>query len=142
MTFYANLECNILAIKDEIIPVITYLYNSCINSGVYPSTLKVARVVPVHKSGSLTEIANYRPISNLIDINKIFEKLTFVRLDEFIKKHNIISQNQYGFRKNSNTSLVIFNLMKLFIQSFKSKSYCIALFLDLKKAFDLVNTSI
>ena len=132
----------LLTIKEKIIPIITYLFNYCVDSGVYPKILKVASVVPVYKAGSVTEIGNYRPISNLLNMNKIFEKLTFVRLDEFIKRNSIISENQFGFRKNSNTSLAIFNLMRSFILTFKNKSYSVALFLDLKKAFDLVNTSI
>ena len=60
---------HIRLVANKIIPVIVYLFNICIEAGIYPDLLKVARVIPVHKSGSCTELNNYRPISTLICLN-------------------------------------------------------------------------
>ena len=125
-----------------LVPIICKFYNLCISKGVYPSALKKARVVPVYKSGEKNKVNNYRPISNLSSINKIFEILTYNRLNSFINKNDILVKNQFGFRENSNTSLAIFTLMSDFIQTLNDESYTIALFVDLRKAFDVVNRDI
>ena len=124
---------------DIIVPILTYLYNVCIANGIYPRILKIARVVPVYKSGCKNKVNNFRPISNLSSLNKIFELLTYQRLNSFVVKHNIISEIQFGFRKNCNASLAIFHLISDFVSTIHDKSYTIALFLDLRKAFDVVD---
>ena len=59
-------------VLDQILPVLKYLFNFCIESGTYPNILKIARVIPIYKSGTLSKACNYRPISNLNNFNKIF----------------------------------------------------------------------
>ena len=104
-----DIPANILfEIKDKILPVLEYFYNRCIFEGVYPSILKVARIVPIHKSGDKHSVDNFRPISNLSSLNKIFETLTLHRLSSFIEKNNIISKKQFGFVKDSSNTLAIF----------------------------------
>ena len=71
-------------------PILADYYNRCLSLGVYPSVLKSARVVPIHKSGSSRDVNNYRPISNLLALNKVFESLTLIRLKNFSNIHNII----------------------------------------------------
>ena len=126
----------------KVIPVIVYLFNMCIINGVYPKVLKVARVVPIYKSGDRSIVSNYRPISNLSIFNKIFETLINNRMQSFITKHNIISRSQYGFRKGLSTTLAVFNLVNDILPSFNTKSFTIAIFIDLKKAFDTVDNRI
>ena len=132
----------LLLIIDYISPIIEYLYNFCILRGVYPDKLKLARVVPIYKSGPKNVKSNYRPISNLCSINKIFEILTSRRLLSFFENFNVLSSYQYGFRELSSTNLAIFNLTNDILKTFNSKQFTIALFLDLKKAFDTVNLDI
>ena len=132
----------LLYVANVIIPVLVYLFNYCVKSGTYPDVLKMARIVPVFKDGSLFQVTNYRPISNLITFNKIFELLTLNRLNSFIAKNNILSNIQFGFRPKSNTNLAIFTLLKDFIKTVNRKTYTIALFIDLRKAFDLVDRNI
>ena len=129
-------------LNDKLIPILTYLYNFCISKGVYPDSLKTARVVPTHKSGSTSDVSNFRPISNLCPLNKIFELLTKHRLENFLDQNGILSNLQFGFRPSSNTSLAIFTLLKDFACTFNRKNYTIALFVDLKKAFDLIDRAI
>lgn len=123
-------------------PVLKHIFNSCLTRGVYPDILKEARVVPVFKSGDRSTVNNYRPISTLSIFNKIFETLIHIRLSEFLTANNILSDNQFGFRKKSNTTLAILNLVNDIQKSFFDKSYCICLFLDLRKAFDCVEPRI
>ena len=82
---------------------------------------------------------NYRPISNLSLFNKMFEQLIYNRIKLFLDSFNISFPLQYGFRKFSNTTLEIFHLVTNLLKSFNSKKYTIALFIDLKKAFDTVD---
>ena len=125
-----------------IIPVIVYIFNLSVACGVYPDGLKVGRVVPVFKSGNSNDIKNYRPITNLLAFNKIFENLVYERIHEFVEKHSIISINQFGFRRNTCTTHAILKLVNDLLTSFKNSFYTVALFLDLRKAFDLVDTNI
>ena len=132
----------LISIKDKILPILTFLFNFCILKGIYPDCLKIARVVPIYKSGNALNVGNYRPISNLDPLNKIFELIIRNRLNQFITINNTLSEFQYGFRTKSSTSLAIFNLVSDFISTINKKCYTIALFIDLRKAFDLVNRRI
>ena len=60
-------------IENVIVPILVHFYNEFIANGLYPSVLKVGRVIPVYKNGNTFSVSNYRPISNLTTINKIFE---------------------------------------------------------------------
>ena len=132
----------LLAVASVIIPLLVYLFNSCIFRGIYPSALKTARVVPVFKDGNKNTVSNYRPISNLSSINKVFERLTYERLVSFISKYNIVNNSQFGFRKSCSTTLPIFTLLNDFLDSFRHKTFTIAIFLDLSKAFDIIDRKI
>ena len=83
----------------KISELLSYLFNECISEGIYPDTLKVGRVIPIFKSGDSTNISNYRPISTLLTVNKIFEKILHNRLVCFFEYHNIINEYQFEFRK-------------------------------------------
>ncbi len=83
----------------------------CIERVTYPESLKIAKVIPLYKTGNVGSVANYRPISLLPLLNKIFEKLLFVRLNNFLESCNIISQNQFGFRKAKYTQRATLKLL-------------------------------
>ena len=125
-----------------VVPLIVYLYNFGISNGLYPDLLKIGRVAPVFKAGEVTKVNNYRPISILTTINKIFEMLTFKRMMTFIEHHNILSNLQYGFIKGRSTTQAIFRFVTDVMETFHNKTYTIALFLDLTKAFDTVSKDI
>ena len=145
-----NNGCSLIDIKpnllkkivDMITPFIVDTFNFCITNGTYPGILKVARVIPIYKSGSKRNIKNYRPISTLSSINKIFEKLTHSRISNFIKDHNILSKFQFGFRESSNTTLAIFHYVSDLMNTFNTKQYTIALYLDIRRAFDTINNEL
>ena len=118
---------------------LTKLINDSFESGFYPSMLKFAKVVPVHKVKSTEEVTNYRPISLLSFFNKVFDKLMRTRLPSFLKQHNIIFEHQFGFQKNKSTSLAILNLYNELITAIENKKLLCCIFLDLAKAFDTVD---
>jgi len=128
--------------SDLISPIISGLFNSSLNSGVFPSCLKTARVVPVFKSGDVKAVTNYRPISNLPVLSKVFEKLMHERLRNFLKTNNILSSNQFGFRQRSCTADAILEYLDYVGDSLDQRNIIISVFLDFSKAFDTVNHSI
>mgnify|MGYP000577381056 CR=1 FL=1 len=85
--------------------------NLSIQKGIYPLKLKHAKIVPVYKDGDELDPANYRPISLLSNINRIFEKLVYNRINNFIIKHKILCPSQYGFRKHCSTEHALLDIV-------------------------------
>ena len=118
------------------------LYNYSIEKECFPDLLKIAQVAAAHKSGSIDNIDNYRPISNLPVISKIFEKLTLRRLVSFVERYTIISDSQFGFQKGRDINQAVIKLTSLTIKAYHDKVYSVCFFLDLRKAFDTVDHNI
>ena len=118
------------------------LFNLCIEKSVFPDILKCGTVTPVFKSGDISLLSNYRPITVLILLSKIFEKALHSRLSSFLEKHSIISPCQYGFQKGKSTAEAIVNLTELIYGNLNSGDFNCTVFVDLKKAFDTVNHNI
>jgi len=127
---------------DLLSPVITELFNMSVRVGKFPSNLKIARVVPVFKTGERNQTNNYRPISNLTDISKIFEKLMYKRLLEFVKRNNILSTSQFGFQQNSSTSDAVLEFLDNVYHNLDVRNSIVSVFLDFSKAFDTVKHDI
>ena len=115
------------------------MFNMCFESGYYPDSLKIARVIPVHKGGSRELINNYRPISLLPSLNKIFERLIYKRIVNFLNSNNLLSDSQFGFRCHRNTEQACLKLITSIISK-NTKSAC--LFIDFRKAFDTIDCGI
>lgn len=129
-------------IKHIIVPYITNLINNCIRDSIFPSELKHAKVTPVFKDGEKTDVNNYRPISVLSVFSKIYEKILYQRLLSFLYDINYISEFQYGFIKGKNTEIAVNELYEFLYKEFDKKNKCTGIFLDFRKAFDVVNHSI
>lgn len=115
------------------------LFNLSLTTGKTPSSWKCARVTPIHKGGDLTDINNYRPISIINTIAKIFEKLIFNQLSTYINDHNLLSPHQSGFRPNHSTTAALQKFTND-IQSAADRNMPTgAIFIDLAKAFDMVD---
>jgi len=128
--------------KDLVSPVICALFNNSVNSGIFPDTLKIARVVPVFKAGDKHSVNNYRPISVLSIISKIFEKLMHNRLMTFVTNNDVLSKNQFGFRTNSCTSDAVLEFLDHAFTSLSNNRALMSVFLDFSKAFDTVNHNV
>ena len=118
------------------------IFSLSFKTGVVPSQLKIAKVVPIHKGGDRTSPNNFRPISLLPCVSKILEKLIANRLTLFLESNNIISPSQFGFRKNHSTIHPLLHFMNHLTRASNKKLYTIAIFCDLQKAFDTVNHKI
>lgn len=124
-----------------VVPIITYLTNLCFEQGIFPSALKQALITPVYKSGDKAVIANYRPISVLTPLSKVLEKIINFRLINYLNKNNILSSSQYGFRQGMSTEDAILQLTTIITSRVDKGDKCMAVFLDLKNAFDSVSVS-
>lgn len=122
--------------------VLSSIFNSCLTAGIYPTCLKTANVVPVFKKNSPLDPSNYRPISLLSNINKIFEKTLHSRLTSFLEKHSCLYSLQFGFRKGYSTSHAVLHLTELIRDAIDKGGFACGVFLDLQKAFDTVDHSI
>ena len=128
--------------RDELCEPLCLIFNKSIQDGVVPSALKVAKVVPIYKTDDKKLVSNYRPISVLPVFSKILERLIYARVIDFLNKHDILSTNQYGFRKNLSTSMALLDLVDKLANSIENNEITIGIFVDLAKAFDTVNHKI
>jgi hypothetical protein len=124
------------------IDILVHLVNLMLNQGKFPNELKIARVIPVFKSGDPSSISNYRPISVLPFFSKVFEKVIYKRLVNFIDHNQIFYKYQFGFREGHNTTLALFTLTDKIIEGFNEGKYTLGIYLDYRKAFDTVNHDI
>jgi len=128
--------------SDLISPIICRLFNLSLETGVFPMILKAATIIPIHKSGDATLVNNYRPISMIPILAKIFEKLMLRKLMSFIKCNKLIADNQFGFKKNCSTEDALLEFLNGASESLSSKCTLISVFLDFAKAFDTVDFDI
>ena len=129
-------------IKNEISQPITLIINQSILSGTFPDKLKLAKVIPIHKKGDDTKIDNYRPISILPAISKIFERVLFNQIDEYFSSHNLYNDSQYGFRTKHSTEHATLELVDRISQELDKGNTPLNIFIDLSKAFDTLDHKI
>ena len=119
------------------------IINMSFATGVYPDLLKIAKVIPIFKNkGDQLLVTNYRPISLLSNINKIFEKLIYSRIVSFLNLHNCIYEFQFGFRANHSTNHALISLTEQIREALDNSNFACGIFIDLQKAFDTVDHNI
>ena len=121
---------------------LTHLINLILRKGTFPKNWKNAKVIPLYKGGDKSEVSNYRPISLLPLPSKTIEKVIHSRLTEFYTMHNVLTDNQDGFRKGRSTIDTIANFTDDISLNINKGECTIAAFVDFKKAFDTVNHDI
>lgn len=132
----------IKVVKNLISEELTQCINKCLRNGSFPDSLKIAKVTPIFKNGSREDPGNYRPVSVLPVISKIFEKILHKRLFQYLDSIHFLSERQYGFRPKSNTLSATVDLVTEIKLKIDQKQIAVGVFIDLKKAFDTVSHEI
>ena len=115
---------------------VTLILNQCLTNGIFPDKLKIAKVVPIHKSDDDTMFNKYRPISILPTLSKVFEKVIFNQVHEHFHVNNLYLSNQYGFRQKHSTELAVLEVIDRITYQLDQGITPINIYLDLSKALD------
>ena len=122
---------------------ISYLINRSFQEGIFPTSLKISKVVPVFKNkGSPLDVSNYRPISLLSNIEKIYEKAVYSRVMNFLNRFDQIYSKQFGFRKAHSTVDTLISITERIRERLDKREFACGVFVDLQKAFDTVDHEI
>ena len=142
-TGHDNISSIILKkIAAYIVPTLVLIVNQSLLTGIFPNQLKIAKVLPLYKKDSPHILDNYRPISLLPVISKIFEKVAFIQLYDYMVKNKLLYVSQYGFRQEHSTELASLEFTDRIMHHLDEKKIPITIFLDLSKAFDTLDHSI
>ena len=110
--------------------------NKCIKEGTYVDAFKKSEIRPLYKKGGRTEKSNYRPISVLSNVSKIYERCLYDQIYSYFGK--IFSKYQCGFRKGINTQHILLTMIEKMKISRDNKQCCAATLTDFSKVFDFI----
>ena len=123
-------------------PVITPILRKCYNifmlNGEFPDILKVGKITPIFKKGDQEKFENYRPVSTLPIFAKLFEKIIYSRLYDYLEKKNILYYNQYGFRRSHSCSHALNYSVSEIQKYLENDNHAIGIYIDLSKPFDTI----
>ena len=133
-----RIPCKLLKLSSSIVgPSLAYIFKSCIDAEIFPNEWKIAKVTPLFKKGSKRELGNYRPISVLPPgISKIFEKIIYRQLYDYLQDNSLLNTNQSGFRSMHSTLTALLETTNNWSINIDNGLLNGVLFVDLKKAFD------
>ena len=138
-----NISSNTLKlIANEVSPSLTLIINQSLSTGIFPDSLKTAKVIPIHKKDEKTIMSNYRPTSILPVLSKIIESVMHSQLMHYFSENKLFSTQQYGFRPNRSTELAALELMDRNIDNMNKSRCPINIYVDLSKAFDSLDDNI
>jgi len=124
---------------DYLCSPITYIINLCISGNYFPDKMKIAKIIPIHKKDSKTSPTNYRPISILPTISKLFEKHLNSQIRVYLSKNKLFYKNQSGFRENHSCATALIRMTDNWLKAMDDGEMTGVIFLDFSKAFDLID---
>ena len=140
---YDEINASVLKLVScHVVVPLVYLCNLSIDQGIFPKELKLANVLPLYKTDDPFLFNNYRPVSVLSILSKVFEKIMYSRLMEYLETYKILINNPFGFRKYHSSHMALMLLMDDLITSLEKGDIVMGVFLDFSKAFDTVNHDI
>ena len=129
-------------LKDVLSYPLTHLFNLSLSQGIFPDAFKVAKVIPIFKSGERTNQSNYRPISLLSNLGKLLEKVVHIQLSDFFEHEKLLYELQFGFRLKTSTNHALISIVDKIQSNIEKGLISCGKFVDLQKAFDTVDHSI
>ena len=111
----------IKAIKNEISKPLTLIINQMLESGIFPDSLKISKIIPLYKKWNIKSITNYRPISLLPTLSKVFERVIFNQLYTYLDPNHILSEQPFGFRANYSAELTAIKLVDYIVHEIDRK---------------------
>ena len=135
-------NCLLKKLSKELTDPLEILFNQSLKEGIYPQQMKEAHVVPLYKRNSRQEATNYRPISLLLTMSKLLEKIVYKRIYGFMTENNLIFASQHGFRNKHSCESAISELVGNVCKGLEQNWNTLAVFLDLSKDFDLLSPNI
>ena len=118
------------------------MINQSLKSGIFPDKLKIAKVIPLYQKHDPSVLGNYRPISLLPAISKLFERVLLNQINDFFNTNNLYYGSQYGFSEKHLTELAAAEIIDRVIKKMDSNEIPINVYLDLSKAFDTLDHNI
>jgi len=126
-------------IAGVIAPYLSVLFSYAFEFAIFPDCLKLAKVIPIDKAGSKSELTNYRPISLLSNLSKILEKLIAIRISNFPEKRKLLYNRQFSFRRKHSTIHAVTDIVTQSYEKLENKYHVCLILLDIKKPFDSVD---
>ena len=144
-SFDSKTSCDLDGISLKLLKVIAvsislplaHIFNLSLDKVKFPEKLKLSRIVPVFKSGDPKLCDNYRPISLVNTLSKVLEKIVALKLTNHLQINDLLYKHQYGFLKGRSTKQNLLHVVNFISQSLNKGNFCIGIFLDLIKAFDV-----
>ena len=130
------------SIRYELCKPLTLIINQMLSSGVFPETFKKSKIIPLYKKGDSSLLSNYRPISLLPTISKVFERIIYNQLYQYFNDNELLAEQQYGFRAQHSTEYAAIKLFDHISKEMDSGNTPTALYIDLSKAFDTLSFDI
>ena len=118
------------------------IFNQSISYGIFLEKMKLAEVIPLYKGKEHDKVINYQPITLLIPISKLLQKVVYKRLYTFLEKNGTFFESQYSFRSKRSCEHTIMELMSLLLHTRNAHLHSAGIFLDLSKAFNTLNHSV
>ena len=119
------------------------MYNCCLQQGIFPKIWGLSKVTPIPKTNRNSSDPNdWRPISQIALPGKILEKIIHSQITFYLDVNNILSDNQFGFRKERSTSLAIFEVLKNLYGNWNDNNFSACIFVDFSRAFDSIDHNI
>jgi hypothetical protein len=124
---------------DIICPALTHIFNLSILTQTFPQDWKLAKVVPIHKGGDKITMKNFRPVSLLVIMGKLLEKVIAVQTINYIEENELLPQGHHGFRAGLSTTTALLEIVETWLENLEEGRITGVILIDLSAAFDCVD---
>ena len=126
------------SISDKIVLILTKIINQSLCTGIFPNSLKIAKINPIFKKENPHIPDNYRPISLLCAISKVLEKVVYIQVYDYMTKNELLFKSQYGFKKLHSTELAAMEITDKIFSNLDKNQLPLAIYLNLQRRLILL----